>query len=842
MDLPIDHFRLLGVSPTSDAQGVLHALQQRLNRVPDQGFTAETLAAREQLLRASADLLTDPQRRQLYETELTALAGGTEALPPALEVAFPADIAGLLLLLEAGQPLECFELAYRALQPPQAPALGSGREADLILLAGLACLAAAADLHRQRRYELAALILQQGLQLLQRLGQLPALRQQLVDELEGLRPFRVLDLLSRDLTATAERHQGLALLEELVQARGGLEGERDPQLPPAEFQAFFKQIRAFLTVQEQIDLFCRWAPQSAAADFLATTALTASGFAQRKPERIAAARERLLASAQPGTQPLLACLELLLGQVESAQRRFREGADAPLLAWAERQSSDPLAQVCAYCRDWLARDVLPGYRDLEADPDLEAYFADRDVQRWVEEHDEPEPPAASPANWPALSSGTSFGSTGPSSPGPVGRAGADAAANPFATWQAPAAPAAESPSALAMESPSAHGGQVSPALGAEGPSAFAALALGPAAQQLGGAGAGTGAGAVEGARTGLGPGAGGLDGGGGQPGSAWATGLAAVDPFAAGQPDSGFARERGSGESSEPDAGRRWPLAWPSPLAWLRSRSGQLSSLRLPELRLPSLNLPQLNLPPLNLPGPLLPLQPSRRSVTLAAATAIAAGLVTAVVLRARQGARPATPIPVQLPPEPSPARPPLGVLQPPAPAGSNGPDSQRSDAQGAAPQSPAAASPASPVPGTGASRRIVLPLQQAQPAEAAVQQLLEAWLAAKAAVLAGQQPAMAPANLAEVALIRQLQAERRADEAAGIRQMVRTEIESVQISERSDRQIAARVTLRYGERRQGAGGAVVGEEISGLTLRNLYIFQRGTDGTWRLASFQRLG
>jgi hypothetical protein len=44
-------------------------------------------------------------------------------------------------------------------------------------------------------------------------------------------------------------------------------------------------------------------------------------------------------------------------------------------------------------RDWLGRDVLPGYRDLEADPDLEAYFADRDVQAYLDELDSSPAPA-----------------------------------------------------------------------------------------------------------------------------------------------------------------------------------------------------------------------------------------------------------------------------------------------------------------------------------------------------------------------------------------------------------------------------------------------------------------
>jgi hypothetical protein len=388
LDLPLDHFRLLGVSPATDAQTVLRHLQLRLDRPPEQGYTVETLQARAELLRASADLLSDPGRREAYESDLTALAAGTEPLLPALEIPSSREVAGLLLLLEAGQPIEAFQMACRALQPPQAPALGSSREADLTLVAGEAALAAAADQSQDRHYELAARTLQQGLQLLQRMGQLPQLRERIHAELDALTPFRVLDLLSRDPAATQERQEGLALLEQLVQRRGGLEGDRDDGFAQEDFQTFFKQMRTYLTVQEQLDLFQRWGSQgSAAAAFLGTITLTASGFAQRKPERIAAAREQLRNSGREGIEPLLANLDLLLGDVEAATERFHRGASPELRQWAERQSGDPLAQVCAWCRDWLARDVLPGYRDLDADPDLEAYFSDRDVLSWVERED-----------------------------------------------------------------------------------------------------------------------------------------------------------------------------------------------------------------------------------------------------------------------------------------------------------------------------------------------------------------------------------------------------------------------------------------------------------------------
>ncbi len=399
MELPIDHFRLLGVSPTTDVQNVFRTLQQRLDRIPDQGFTLETLEVRNTLLRQSADLLSEPERRSAYESQLTALSQSGQPLQAGLELGSNQELGGLLLLHEAGQHLEVFELVQRALQPPQAPALGSGREADLCLLAALSCLAGAEDLRRNRRFESAALLLGQGQQLLQRMGQQPQQRQAISEALLALRPFRVLDLLSRDLGAVQARSEGLRLLEELVDERGGLEGQRDPRMDAEEFQAFFRQIRAYLTVQEQIDLFSRWssAPgqQGGSADFLATTALTASGFAQRKPERIATARSRLLASGQANIQPLLACLHLLLGQVDEAETAFAQGSSPEIRSWAQRAGEDPLAQLCAYFRDWLARDVLPGYRDLDADADLEAYFADRDVQAYLDQLEEtPAPPPA----------------------------------------------------------------------------------------------------------------------------------------------------------------------------------------------------------------------------------------------------------------------------------------------------------------------------------------------------------------------------------------------------------------------------------------------------------------
>ena len=67
MDLPIDHFRLLGVSPSAAPEAILRRLETRCDSPPDQGFTHEVLLQRADLLRRSADLLTDPADRAEYE-------------------------------------------------------------------------------------------------------------------------------------------------------------------------------------------------------------------------------------------------------------------------------------------------------------------------------------------------------------------------------------------------------------------------------------------------------------------------------------------------------------------------------------------------------------------------------------------------------------------------------------------------------------------------------------------------------------------------------------------------------------------------------------------------------
>ncbi len=386
MELPLDHFRLIGVSPSATSEEILRAFQLRLDKTPDEGFTYEVLTQRSELLRLTADLLTDPDSRRDYENLLLNGASG-------LDLSSNREVAGLILLWESGSSKEAFKITRKALQPPQTPALGSSREADLTLLAALTSRDAAIQEQDQRSYSNAADFLQEGIQLLQRMGKLGELRKSLEEDLLSLLPYRILDLLSRDLNDNESHKKGLSMLENLIIKRGGLEGKNKSEynnyLNQQEFESFFQQIRPFLTVQDQIDLFLELQKRgSSEAGFLAFLSLTAIGFARRKPAKLFEARKILKKLNLPGldSMPLIGCLDLLLADVEQSSARFLSSSDVNLKDWLNNYPGENLEAICIFCKNWLENDVLIGYRDIDLkEIDLDSWFEDREIQEFIEQ-------------------------------------------------------------------------------------------------------------------------------------------------------------------------------------------------------------------------------------------------------------------------------------------------------------------------------------------------------------------------------------------------------------------------------------------------------------------------
>jgi hypothetical protein len=143
---------------------------------------------------------------------------------------------------------------------------------------------------------------------------------------------------------------------------------------------------------------------------------------------------------------------------------------------------------------------------------------------------------------------------------------------------------------------------------------------------------------------------------------------------------------------------------------------------------------------------------------------------------------------------------------------------------------------PAPPAPVAQTAPQASLPLKVPSPTAAQLRTLLEAWLAAKQSVLAGEQ---APADLERIArpsLVDELRAQRRSDAARDQIQKIEASISDLSVQSRSANRIATRVVLRYRDRLLHKDGSEL-EVTAPTTLTNAYVFGRD-DGSWRLAAF----
>jgi len=183
---------------------------------------------------------------------------------------------------------------------------------------------------------------------------------------------------------------GIKLLEELIERRGGLDGQNNEVMGREEFLLFVRQIRMYLTVQEQIDVFKKEVDKgSQIGKFLYGIVLVASGFTQRKPERLKEAIKVLENIHRDELEPIIGNIYLLLGDIKTASIKFSIFAEPALKEWCEEITSTNLGQMCAWCEEWLKRDVLIGYRDIETEANIDAYFNDKDVIAYIEKQDGP---------------------------------------------------------------------------------------------------------------------------------------------------------------------------------------------------------------------------------------------------------------------------------------------------------------------------------------------------------------------------------------------------------------------------------------------------------------------
>jgi curved DNA-binding protein CbpA len=424
--IPLDYYRILGLPLAATDEQLRQAYSDRIVQLPRREYSHAAISSRKQLIEEAYVVLSDPKQRSTYDhlylahaydpDNLAAPAVALENRPEStkrgidtqslgIEINQDELVGALLILQELGE----YELVLKLGRPYLVNKNGatsarkghsladeeiseSPEHPDVVLTVALACLELGREQWQQGHYENAAISLETGQELLVREGLFSSVQAEIQADLYKLRPYRILELLALPQEKTAERSQGLELLQNLLEDRGGIDGTNNDEsgLNIDDFLRFIQQLRNHLTVAEQHKLFEAQSKRpSAVATYLAVYALIARGFAQRQPALIRQARQMLVRLGKRQDVHLEQSLcALLLGQTEEATRVLELSQEYEALAFIREKSQDSpdfLPGLCLYAEQWLQHEVFPHFRDLtNQQAFLKDYFANQQVQAYLE--------------------------------------------------------------------------------------------------------------------------------------------------------------------------------------------------------------------------------------------------------------------------------------------------------------------------------------------------------------------------------------------------------------------------------------------------------------------------
>lgn len=435
MRIPLDYYRILGLPIQASAEQLQQAYRDRIMQLPRREYSEVAIASRKQLIDEAYAVLANPEQRQSYDATFLAktykqqteeptesattdtgenLTTNIDPNSPSIEINDNQFLGALLILAELGEYELVLKLGRSYLTNSNTD-IENGRfgepkivRPDIVLTVAQAGLELGREQWKQRRYENAAATLNVGQDLLLREGLFPNIRGEIQADVYKLRPYRILELLALPEESIELRSQGLQLLREMLQERGGIDGNGNDQsgLNVDEFLRFIQQLRGYLTVAEQQALFEQEARRpSAVATYLAVYALLARGFTQREPGLIRRAKmllTRLLKRQDVYLE--MAVASLLLGQTEEASQALELSSEQQSLAFIKEHSQgdpDLLPGLCLYSEHWLQSEVFPHFRDLvNQQVSLKEYFADEQLQSSLEAL----PPETQGVDWETIAS------------------------------------------------------------------------------------------------------------------------------------------------------------------------------------------------------------------------------------------------------------------------------------------------------------------------------------------------------------------------------------------------------------------------------------------------------
>ncbi|TAN97571.1 MAG: DUF4101 domain-containing protein [Phormidium sp. SL48-SHIP] len=433
MLIPLDYYRILGLPIQATAEQIQQSYRDRSRQLPRREYSEAAIEGRKQLIDEAYSVLADAESRARYDSlflsktydesdladdaddsdhldsaseelsvspqgdrnGMTPIAPPRISQSPSLEIETHQLVGALAILLELGEYDRVLTLGRPHLSQRTSDSRVAGEtvfRSDIALTVAVAYLEMGREQWQQRQYENAASSLEAGQALLLREGLFPQVRGEMQNDLQKLRPYRILELLALPLDEETLRQRGLELLREMLQERGGVDGTGDDGsgLDVDDFLRFIQQLRQYTTAAEQQLLFELEARRpSAVATYLAVYALIGRGFAQRQPGLIYRAKLLLVQLGRRQDVHLeQAVCALLLGQTEQASRALElSQEDEPIRFIQEHSQGSPdlLPGLCLYGERWLQDEVFPHFRDLTSlTASLKDYFADPRVQTHLE--------------------------------------------------------------------------------------------------------------------------------------------------------------------------------------------------------------------------------------------------------------------------------------------------------------------------------------------------------------------------------------------------------------------------------------------------------------------------
>ncbi len=399
MRVPLDCYRILGLTYLSGLDKIHQAHRDRLLSMPRREYSDAAIASRKRIIDRAYEVLIDrPSVGSVTSTEEEPPVGDRPVATLTTQIeADEKDFAGLLLILyELGEAERVLSLAKPYYDPEAADQQSSrisSHDPDLLLSVSLSFLEIGREYWKQGQYESAANALESAQEILLREGLFLSIRSEIQSDLFRLRPYRILELLSSPDNHTNEHRQGMSLLQEMLDARRGIDGSGNDysSLGIDDFLRFIQQLRSYMTAIEQQTLFEDEARRpSSVATYLAVYALVARGFSQRQPALIRRAKGLLVKlSAKQDIYLEKAVCALLLGQTEEASAAIDSSNEADQIGFIRQNSEgapDLLPGLCLYSERWLQEEVYPHFRDLMSQiVSLKDYFADEQVQAYLEE-------------------------------------------------------------------------------------------------------------------------------------------------------------------------------------------------------------------------------------------------------------------------------------------------------------------------------------------------------------------------------------------------------------------------------------------------------------------------